>query len=60
MRYNGRSIDKQVVFETNFFMYLGYVIQGDRKIDDVIHCIRLGVGVKWRLTFTVFCDKNVS
>nr|XP_009773041.1 PREDICTED: uncharacterized protein LOC104223320 [Nicotiana sylvestris] len=40
-------------------MYLGYIIQGNREIDeDIAHCI--GVGwIKWRLAFGVLCDKNV-
>ncbi|XP_070002242.1 uncharacterized protein [Nicotiana sylvestris] len=53
------KLDTQVIFRRESFKYLGSIIQKDGEIDeDVTHRIRTG-WMKWRLAFSVLCDKNV-
>ncbi|XP_070002243.1 uncharacterized protein [Nicotiana sylvestris] len=53
------KLDTQVISRRESFKYLGSIIQKDGEIDeDVTHRIRTG-WMKWRLAFSVLCDKNV-
>lgn len=56
----GVRLDIKVIPKRGSFKYLGSVILGNGKInDDVTHCIGAG-WMKWRLAFSVLCDKYVS
>nr|XP_016439642.1 PREDICTED: uncharacterized protein LOC107765498 [Nicotiana tabacum] len=53
------KLDARVIPNRAGFNYLGFIILGNREIDeDVAYCIRAG-WMKWRLTFDVLCDRNV-
>nr|XP_009774545.1 PREDICTED: uncharacterized protein LOC104224560 [Nicotiana sylvestris] len=53
------KLDARVIPNRAGFNYLGFIILGNREIDeDVAYRIRAG-WMKWRLTFDVLCDRNV-
>ncbi|XP_070002436.1 uncharacterized protein [Nicotiana sylvestris] len=52
-------LDSQVIPKRESFKYIGFVIQGNREIYEVV-THRIGAGwMKWRFTSGVLCDKNV-
>ncbi|XP_009767208.2 uncharacterized protein [Nicotiana sylvestris] len=52
-------LDTQVIHKRASFKYLGSIIEGNSKIDeDVTHYIG-AEWMKWRLAFSILCDKNV-